>query len=432
MAIGANLGLLGYFKYMNFFIESIEHFFPLGLSTLNLALPLGISFFTFQQIGYQVDIYKGLTKPAPFFKYALFVTFFPQLIAGPIVHYTRFLPQIGSISVNAQSLAAGITLFVLGLSKKVLIADKLAPLVNYYYANIGQDQFDVGILDMWFVVLAYGFQLYFDFSGYADMALGIGLCFSIVLPINFFSPYKATSLTEFWRCWHITLSDFLREYVYIPLGGNRSIHAKQFRNIVLTMLLGGLWHGAGWNFILWGGISGLIMGAEKLCSQNLMRPFWFSRALRKAVTFIIITLLWVLFRANSIDDALKIYSSLLGNTEAIVGSALYESLLYGTVENKIIEISALLISSVQIQMLLFWVGFLSACGFIIFLLPNTAQLFKEQLKIMEYNPKLAKKKNVFDKLVWKPNIFWMIFTAFLMLSVTVFMKRQVEFLYFQF
>ncbi len=432
LAIALNLGLLGYFKYINFCIDNVSTLLNVNIETLSVALPLGISFFTFQQIGYQVDIYKRITKPAPFFRYALFVSFFPQLIAGPIVHYKRFLPQLENLSVTKASLAVGITLFVIGLSKKILIADKLAPFVNYYFNGIGQDGFNAGLVDTWLVVFAYSFQLYFDFSGYADMALGVGLCFSIVLPINFFSPYKASSLTDFWRRWHITLSDFLREYIYIPLGGNKEGQFKQYRNILLTMLLGGIWHGAGWNFIVWGALSGLIMGAERLVDATSLSANHIRNVFRIALTYLIVSLLWVLFRADNLDSAFYIYSLLFGHADMIVGSAMYESQLYGVVEKKVVDIASILLFSKEVSMLMFWAGFIGGCMVIAFALPNTAQLFREHLLVDKYNTRLVKEERSLVKLSWKPNIYWVASISFLMLSVTVFMKRQAEFLYFQF
>lgn len=431
-AIAFNLGVLGYYKYLNFFIENVHSLLPFDISIAHIALPLGISFYTFQQIGYQVDIYKGIAKPTSFVRYALFVSFFPQLIAGPIVHYKNFLPQMQNFLITKQSLAVGMTLFTLGLAKKVLIADKLAPLVNYYYSNIGHDGFSAGMIDTWFSVIAYSFQLYFDFAGYADMALGIGLCFSIILPINFFSPYKATSLTDFWRRWHITLHDFLKSYVYIPLGGSRTSDMGQVKNILITMLLGGLWHGAGWTFIIWGGVSGLIIGLEKLCSypqDNIGRA---KRLFKTAITFFIITLLWIPFRANSLDEVMHIFKILFGQTDILLGSALHEELLYGSLEKGILSFSQSALPFPELHYALVWIGLLGACALLTFFLPNTAQIFSEDLKITEHNPKLAQIENKCAGFTWKPNVFWLIFTAILMLSVTIFMKRQVEFLYFQF
>jgi alginate O-acetyltransferase complex protein AlgI len=430
-AIAFNLGLLGYFKYSNFFIENIANLFSISIGTLQIALPLGISFFTFQQIAYQVDIYKGITKPASFFRYALFVSFFPQLIAGPIVHYKKLLPQLQSISITRSSIAAGTTLFIVGLSKKVLIADKLAPLVNYYFNGIGEDSFSAGFFDTWLAVLAYSFQLYFDFSGYSDMALGITLCFSIVLPINFFSPYKAISLTQFWRQWHITLSDFLREYVYIPLGGNKDGKVRQVQNILLTMLLGGIWHGAGWNFILWGALSGFIMGAERLTGYTKLPLSKLVYVLKIGLTFLVITLLWVLFRADSVESALHIYSILLGHSDTFLGNAIFENQIYGSLEKRAVAIVSTLLFSQKTSMILLWVGALIGCMIIVFAFPNTAQIFKGQLNTDEHYSKLTKRTSLIN-FTWRPNAYWLVTTCFLMLCTALFMKRQAEFLYFQF
>ena len=253
-----NLGLLGYYKYADFFLENINTLLNTHWGLLHLALPLAISFYTFQQIAYLVDSYRNETREYDFLNYAVFVTFFPQLIAGPIVHHAEMMPQFANEKnrrINYQHIAAGLFVFAIGLFKKVVIADTFAQ-----WANIGFDQAPtLTMIDAWATSLSYTFQLYFDFSGYTDMAIGAALLFNIKLPINFNSPYKALSIQDFWRRWHITLSRFLRDYLYIPLGGNRSSKHRIYLNLFLTFLLGGIWHGAGWTFVLWGALHGAAM-----------------------------------------------------------------------------------------------------------------------------------------------------------------------------
>ncbi|MBT5260335.1 MAG: MBOAT family protein, partial [Nitrospina sp.] len=258
VGIAANLGLLGYFKYANFFVDNINALTGSDIVLERIILPLAISFFTFQQITYLVDTYRGETQECDFLRYCLFVTFFPQLIAGPIVHHREMMPQFAKDTfcrLKAKHLAVGLTIFSVGLFKKVILADGIA-----VYSTPVFDAAEAGVIltfvDAWCGALAFTFQLYFDFSGYSDMAIGLGRMFGIILPVNFFSPYKASNIIEFWRRWHITLSRFARDYLYIPLGGNRKGTLLRFANLMITMLLIGLWHGAGWTFVIWGGLHG--------------------------------------------------------------------------------------------------------------------------------------------------------------------------------
>ena len=302
IGITANLALLGYFKYADFFIENVNFVFNGSVSLLHVTLPLAISFFTFQQIAYLVDSYRAETKEYDFLNYALFVTFFPQLIAGPIVHHSEMMPQFASkwnLVKKYKNIAAGLFIFSIGLFKKVVIADTFA-----VWATNGFDIAEtLNMIEAWATSLSYTFQLYFDFSGYTDMAIGAALLFNIRLPINFNSPYKSLSIQEFWRRWHITLSRFLKEYVYIPLGGNRKGTLRTYNNLMATFLLGGIWHGAGWTFVFWGFLHGLalvINHAWKRVGIKLPKLFaWF-------ITFNFINIAWVFFRAKEWDDALKV------------------------------------------------------------------------------------------------------------------------------
>lgn len=298
----ANLTLLGYFKYSDFFIENFNLAFDGSMPLLHLTLPLAISFFTFQQIAYLVDSYRGETKEYDFLNYALFVSFFPQLIAGPIVHHKEMMPQFATrwnLAKNYTNIAAGLFIFSIGLFKKVVIADTFA-----ISATNGFDKAEaLNLLEAWATSLSYTFQLYFDFSGYTDMAIGIALLFNIKLPINFNSPYKATSIQDFWRRWHITLSRFLRDYVYIPLGGNRKGNFRTYNNLLATFLLGGIWHGAGWTFVFWGLLHGIALVINNIWkSLNLRMP----KILAWFITFNFVNIAWVFFRAKEWDDALKV------------------------------------------------------------------------------------------------------------------------------
>lgn len=305
-----NLGLLGYFKYSQFFLDSFHQVFNFQVPAVNIILPLAISFYSFTQIAYLVDAYRGQTKVHHYnlLSYSLFISFFPQLIAGPILRYNELVPQFQKSQLfilSQKNIAMGLTLFILGLSKKVAIADNLSPWV----ANIFQYPHDITILEAWLGSLAYTLQLYFDFSGYSDMAIGLGWLFNIHLPINFNSPYKAISIIDFWRRWHITLSHFLRDYLYIPLGGNRLGKIRQYLNLMITMLLGGLWHGAGWTFIIWGGLHGSLLVINNIWRSS---QWQFSRILGWLLTFFTVVLSWVIFRASNLKDAIEIIQTMLG------------------------------------------------------------------------------------------------------------------------
>lgn len=306
--IVANLSLLGYFKYADFFIANFNLVSSSNINLLHLVLPLAISFFTFQQIAYLVDSYRGETKEYDFLNYALFVTFFPQLIAGPIVHHKEMMPQFASklnMVKRYKNIALGLFIFSIGLFKKVLIADTFA-----VWATAGFDTATtLNLIEAWATSLSYTFQLYFDFSGYTDMAIGIALLFNIKLPINFNSPYKALNIQDFWRRWHITLSRFLRDYVYIPLGGNKKGSFRTYSNLLATFVIGGLWHGAGWTFIFWGFLHGLALVIHRVWT-NL--GFKMNTILAWFITFNFVNIAWIFFRAKEWDDAIKVLGSMFG------------------------------------------------------------------------------------------------------------------------
>ncbi|HET7832180.1 MAG TPA: MBOAT family O-acyltransferase, partial [Gallionella sp.] len=261
IAVLSNLLLLGYYKYANFFATSVNSIAGTHCSLGEIILPLGISFFTFTQIAFLVDTYQGKVKEYNFIHYVLFVTYFPHLIAGPVLHHKEMMPQFAHASTyrfNYENIAVGLTIFLIGLFKKVVIADGIA-----YYVPTVFDAPALGIhltfVEAWGGALCFALQLYFDFSGYSDMAIGLSRMFGVTLPLNFHSPYQAVNIIDFWRRWHMTLSRFLRDYLYSPLGGNRRGKVRRYLNLWLVMLLGGLWHGAGWTFVIWGGLHGIYL-----------------------------------------------------------------------------------------------------------------------------------------------------------------------------
>ncbi|MGD1704558.1 MBOAT family O-acyltransferase [Dapis sp. BLCC M229] len=320
VGIAVNLAIISYYKYANFFLETVNSVVSTNLNAGQIILPLAISFYTFTQIAYLVDAYRGETRETNYdlLTYSFFVVFFPQLIAGPILRHDELIPQFRQLRnfiFSQKNMALGLSLFSLGLCKKVLIADTISPWVALAFNNASELSF----IEAWVGALSYTFQLYFDFSGYSDMAIGLGLMFNIKLPINFNSPYKATSISDFWRRWHITLSNFLRDYLYIPLGGSRRGEVRRYSNLLTTMLLGGLWHGAGWTYVIWGGLHGTYLcinhGWRKL---NIPMP----KVLAWVITFVAVIVSWVLFRAQNIQDGLEILQTMAGlNGVVIPGEA---------------------------------------------------------------------------------------------------------------
>ncbi|MDO8343878.1 MAG: MBOAT family O-acyltransferase [Cellvibrio sp.] len=320
IAIAANLLLLCYYKYANFFMGSVNVIAGTQWSLGEIILPLGISFFTFTQIAFLVDTYQGKVKEYNFIHYVLFVTYFPHLIAGPILHHKEMMPQFAHASsyrINWEHVATGLMLFTLGLCKKTLGADALAPYANGIFNGV-QNGILPSSYEAWAGALTYTLQLYFDFSGYTDMALGIALLFNIKLPVNFDSPYKATSIIDFWRRWHMTLSRFLRDYLYIPLGGNRKGQLRRYLNLAATMLLGGLWHGAGWTFVVWGALHGAYLTINHLwretISERFLRrvPGWIGALTGGLITFIAVVAAWVVFRSADISHARIMLEAMFG------------------------------------------------------------------------------------------------------------------------
>ena len=307
--IGINLASICYYKYANFFLSTVNDLFKANVILNEIFLPLAISFYTFTQIAYLVDAYRGETKRVNYdlITYSLFVVFFPQLIAGPILRHDELIPQLRKLRnfvFSQKNFAYGLTLFSLGLSKKVLIADNISPWVATVFNHTSQ----VTFIEAWVGALSYTFQLYFDFSGYSDMAIGLGLMFNIRLPINFNSPYKANSISDFWRRWHITLSNFLRDYLYIPLGGSRKGELRRYISLLITMLLGGLWHGAGWTFVIWGGLHGVYLVINHWW-RKLKQPL--PAFVGWIITFLVVVFSWVLFRAQTLSEGLEMIQAMV-------------------------------------------------------------------------------------------------------------------------
>jgi alginate O-acetyltransferase complex protein AlgI len=329
-AVSLNLVVLGFFKYANFFVRVANHTISVAfhghpLDALDIILPIGISFFTFTQIAFLVDCREGKVRETNFTHYLLFVTYFPHLIAGPIIHHAQMMPQFArraTYALSADNIAAGLILFTIGLVKKVLVADgDLATYSNAVF-NAAVDGAEPQAMAGWAAAVAYTLRIYFDFSGYTDMALGLSKLFNIELPINFASPFQATNIIEFWRRWHMSLSAFLRDYLYIPLGGNRKGKLRRHINLLITMLLGGLWHGAGGTFVVWGGLHGLYLVANHLwrdmvprgLEQFLPRPL--ARAVGVVFTFASVAIAFVWFRAAGTPAALHMLKGMFGFSNA--------------------------------------------------------------------------------------------------------------------
>lgn len=395
-AIAGDLALLGFFKYTNFFVDSVNGAFGGAIHVPEIILPLGISFFTFTQIAYLVDTYRGETKGYSFIEYSLFVSIFPHLIAGPILYHKSIVPQFSEERIfrfSSESFARGLCLFSMGLFKKVIIADNLAPLAAFAFNNPEQATF----IDAWQGALAYTLQLYFDFSAYSEMAVALGLMMNIHLPVNFNSPYRSKSIIEFWRRWHITLSDFLKYYLYIPLGGNRHGQFNKMRNLFLTMLLGGLWHGAGWTFVFWGALHGFYLVVNHTWRKY---QFKFPAFLSWALTFFCVLFAWVFFRADSMTSAIAMLKAMAGCNGILLPAELEK------------HVPGFIASSFKFGVLrygingIFLIGFVSA----LCLLPNPIHAMKR----------------------FKPNFVWAIITVFAFVSSMMCLSSISEFLYFQF
>ncbi|HXJ61370.1 MAG TPA: MBOAT family protein [Verrucomicrobiae bacterium] len=420
LGLAANLGALAYYKYANFIIQIGNDVLGAHWPPASVILPLGISFFIFQKIAYLVDAYRGQTRGYHFIDYCLFVTFFPQLIAGPIVHHSEVVPQFErrtGQAFSAQDLSVGLTQFVCGLFKKVALADRMALYATPVFtaaAAGGHPTF----LEAWIGALAYAFQLYFDFSGYSDMALGLGRMFGIRLPANFDSPYKAVNIVDFWRRWHMTLSRFLRDYLYIPLGGNRRGPTWRYVNLMITMVLGGLWHGAGWTFLFWGALHGLYLvlnhawmslraARRQLTDNPSAVGVWAGRT----VTFLAVGLAWVFFRAANFATAGRMLSSMAGGN----GFGFTSSFHAGPALTLII---------------ILWAG--------VWVLPNTQEILAmfEPALPPHGGSKFAHGDPVaipwLTRWQWRPTTLWAAVVAVITVFTLTQMSRISEFIYWQF
>jgi alginate O-acetyltransferase complex protein AlgI len=432
-----NLGLLGFFKYFNLLVLTANEITSLQFNSWHIVLPLAISFFTFQQIAYLVDAAQGKVKEQGFLNYILFVTFFPQLIAGPIVHHSEMMPQFKEKPLPEkfwENISVGLTIFTIGLFKKVVLAEQMAYWADKTFAasNMGVE---IGMLDAWTGVLCFSFQIYFDFSGYTDMAMGAARLFGIKLPLNFLSPYKAKNIIEFWRRWHITLSRFLRDYLYIPLGGNKSGSFYRFRNLLIVMLLGGLWHGAGYNFVIWGGLHGLYLtinhawhyiAKEKI--DNAVNGFklWGGRIL----TFLSVTYAWAYFRSDSLESAINISNGLLGLNGLVL--PMHYADWFGSSLNNLkqigIEFGATITYGGGMQLV--WIAGMFC---FVWLLPNTQEILCRYQPAIDFHDK--KPTDWLSKtLIWTPNIASGLFIGILAIALVILIiqGQPGEFIYFQF
>lgn len=415
--VTANLALLFYFKYINFAVDSVKYFTGANISFPDVVLPIGISFYTFTQIAFLVDAYRGAAKEYRPFHYGLFVTFFPHLIAGPILHHKEMIPQFEHRNENRflwQNVAVGLSFFSFGLFKKMVLADHVQTYVSLAF---GQDALP-SASEAWIGALSYTLQLYFDFSGYSDMAIGLARMFGVVFPLNFNSPYKSRSIIDFWRRWHMTLSRFLRDYLYIPLGGNRG-GLGRFPNLFLTMLLGGLWHGAGWTFVIWGALHGLylivnhgwIASKAKLGLKTSGGVF--NSILAQGLTFLAVVIGWVFFRADTVEQALQVLQGMAG--------------LNGLFPAKPLCTSALLPAGSCTFGIPAAGWVIAALLCIVFFTPNTQQIFAH------WKPSLQAMTGSAPKwLLFSLNPKWMVVTAILLGICLASLGKESQFLYYRF
>ncbi len=413
--VALNLAALGYYKYANFFLDSVNALGDTGLRLEHVTLPIGISFFTFQQVAYLVDAYRGETREYRLVDYTLFVTFFPQLIAGPIVHHKEMLPQFsrkGAETLKSRDLAIGSAIFFAGLFKKVVFADTLAGFATPVF-QAADGGWLPQLSDAWVATLAYTLQLYFDFSGYSDMAIGLGRLFGIRLPLNFHSPYKATNVIDFWRRWHMTLSRFLRDYLYIPLGGNRKGPARRYVNLLATMVLGGMWHGAGWTFVFWGLLHGLYLCVNHGWAAMRERMGWgearglLGRGLATGATFLAVMVAWVFFRAGTFGGAGRMLAGLAGMNPGQVGTV------------------------IPVSTALQWVVPLLVVSWTF---PSTQEWMRRWKPALEYSRGSTHWASMGEgwRVSWSPTILWAVLSTGAGIYAIMQMDGASEFIYYQF
>jgi alginate O-acetyltransferase complex protein AlgI len=425
-SIVANLALLIFFKYTNFFIATVNGA-GAEIGLLNLVLPLGISFFTFTQIAFLLDVHRGITREYNFIHYLLFVTWFPHLIAGPVLHHKQMMPQFvlpTTYRPNAESISIGLTLFSLGLFKKVVLADQFSLYANPVFNAAAQGS-QPTFFEAWIGALAYTLQLYFDFSGYSDMAIGLSRLFNIKLPLNFNSPYKAVNIIDFWRRWHMTLSTFLRDYLYVPLGGNRKGPMRRYFNLMMTMLLGGLWHGAGWNFVLWGGLHGIYMvinhGWHKFTGGDSVTNGRLARVAGILLTFTVVVIAWVPFRATNLNATMDMLFGMAGMNGISIPQSL-APYLGNFLGNVVLFDGFTPLSGLPTKATISW---LSTGLLIVWLLPNNQQWMYKFAPALE-----AVTSN--SRFVWKPDRWHAVLVGIVFSISLLSLNRVSEFLYFQF
>jgi alginate O-acetyltransferase complex protein AlgI len=409
LGLGLNIGVLAYFKYRGFILENM-HLVPPGTAE-HVIIPLAISFFTFQKIAFLVECFRGEVRYCTFRRYLMFVAFFPQLIAGPIVRFGEVglqFDDITPVGQTSRNLAIGSTLFIIGLFKKLVIADGLGTEVDKLFLQFGAGDIG-GTLPAWSAALLYTLQLYFDFSGYSDMAIGLARMFGIKLPLNFFSPYKATSIIEFWRRWHITLSRFLRDFLYLPLGGNRKGWARRYLNLMITMAIGGLWHGAGWTFVIWGVLHGLY-----LCINHLWRALplaklrWLPQPIRSFVAWVItclaVIVAWVVFRAPDFATAFAI------------------------VENMCIPTAASASFSISDHTLILF----ALAAFVALVMPNAYQWLRDREPALHFESRQEEILPFLRFVRWRPTLFSLLLVLILACWALSLLDENREFIYFRF
>ncbi|MEN9580477.1 MAG: hypothetical protein RJA70_3486 [Pseudomonadota bacterium] len=428
--VALNLALIGYFKYTDFAIEVFNHTAGATIPRQFIELPLGISFFTFQQIAFLADCRYKAFQETSVVHYSLFVTFFPQLIAGPIVHPQEMLPQFQGQAASGVKpwLGFGLTTFVIGLLKKVVCADSMADIATPIFDAAAGGK-ALTLFEAWGGTLCYSLQLYFDFSGYSDMAIGLGALFGILLPLNFASPYKAVDIADFWRRWHITLSRFLRDYLYIPLGGNQRGPTRRYVNLMLTMLLGGLWHGAGFNFVLWGGLHGLFLGAN-----HAYRAVWSRLGFRlsdggsvggRLLTFVALLVAWVPFRAANTDTTLAVWRAMIGENGAVLPRAWLDPL--GVVSQALAYYEVQFKGKADSTEIL-----LAACMLVIvWVAPNTQEIVARP-ESAALPPLRLPVLPSFPALRWRPTWRWAVVMAVAAFIGIMKLDQVSEFIYYQF
>ena len=432
--IVGNLATLAYFKYGMFVTVNLSRATGIDLALHDIILPIGISFYTFTEIAYLVDVYKGKVREAGIVQFALFESFFPQLIAGPVLYHREIMPQFArkdACVFRPSHLTIGFTIFAMGLFKKVMLADNIATYSTPVFNATAQGDI-VSFYHAWVGALSYSMQIYFDFSGYSDMAIGLARMFGVVLPANFNSPYKATSIVNFWRQWHMTLSRWLRDYLYIPLGGNRKGPGRRYLNLSITMLLGGLWHGAGWTYVIWGGLHGLFLMINNFWREIVSSRFSLPPVLRPLsvtasvlTTYLAVVVAWVFFRAENLTSALSMLSSMAGQNgfslpqrwQAAAGAGgtwLAEHGASFTINGPINGTTEL-----------YW---LIALHLIVWFVPSSQELMREHDPVLQH---VAARKCGLP-LLWQPRLAWSVVIVFIFTLTLINMKRVSEFLYFQF